>query len=152
GSDAVRAAFRDVRSPGRLEALGTSPRVWVDAAHNPAGMAATAAAVRELPSVSRLVVVLAALEGKDVRGMLASLAGVATEVIVTENASPRRLPADDLARHAVDVLGPARVSVQPDLARAVQDALNRAGREPRSAVLITGSVVTAGEARALLEA
>jgi len=150
GSDAVRAALRDVRSPGRLETVRTSPRVWVDAAHNPAGMAATAAAVGELPSVSRLVVVLAALEGKDVRGMLASLDAVASEVIVTENASPRRMRATDLARHAVDVLGSARVSVQPELGQAVQQALGRAGRDPGCAVLITGSVVTAGEARALL--
>jgi dihydrofolate synthase/folylpolyglutamate synthase len=149
-SDTVRAVLREVRSPGRLETVRTSPRVWVDASHNPAGMAATSAAIRELPSVSRLVVVLACLEGKDVRGMLRALRGIATEVIVTENASPRRLRAEELARHAVDVLGPERVSVQPDLARAVRSAQDQAAAEPDSAVLITGSVVTAGEARALL--
>jgi dihydrofolate synthase/folylpolyglutamate synthase len=150
-SDSVRAVLREVRSPGRLETVRTAPRVWVDASHNPAGMAATSAAIGEQPSVSRLVVVLAALQGKDVRAMLASVRGIATEVIVTENGSPRRMPADELARHAADVLGPDRVTVQPDLARAVQDAVARAARDAGSAVLITGSVVTAGEARALLE-
>jgi dihydrofolate synthase/folylpolyglutamate synthase len=149
-SDTVRAVLREVRSPGRLETVRTSPRVWVDASHNPAGMVATSAAIRELPSVSRLVVVLACLEGKDVRAMLRALRGIATEVIVTENASPRRMRADVLARHAVDVLGPERVSVQPDLARAVQAAVDSALGDADAGVLITGSVVTAGEARALL--
>ena len=150
GTAAVRTALREVRSPGRLETVRTSPRVWVDAAHNPAGLAATAAAVRELPSVTRLVVVLAALEGKDVRAMLAALRGLATEVIVTENASPRRMRAEDLARHAVDVLGRERVTVQADLTRAVEAAVDRAAAVPDAAMLVTGSVVTAGEARALL--
>src|SRR5919205_931399 len=39
--ETVRAAFAAVRSPGRLERVRTSPTVLVDAAHNPAGMAAT---------------------------------------------------------------------------------------------------------------
>jgi folylpolyglutamate synthase/dihydropteroate synthase len=43
------------------------------------------------------------------------------------------------------------VSVQPDLAPAVESAVARAAAEPGAAVLITGSVVTAGEARTLLE-
>ena len=34
-------------SPGRLEIVRRSPVVLVDAAHNPAGMAATAAALSE---------------------------------------------------------------------------------------------------------
>ena len=43
--ETVRAAFAAVRSPGRLERVRTSPTVLVDAAHNPAGMAATVEAV-----------------------------------------------------------------------------------------------------------
>src|SRR5918998_830819 len=45
--ETVRAAFAAVRSPGRLERVRTSPTVLVDAAHNPAGMAATVEAVPE---------------------------------------------------------------------------------------------------------
>ncbi|MFL6094463.1 MAG: bifunctional folylpolyglutamate synthase/dihydrofolate synthase, partial [Blastococcus sp.] len=45
--DTVRAAFAAVRSPGRLERVRTSPAVLVDAAHNPAGMAATVDAIKE---------------------------------------------------------------------------------------------------------
>ena len=151
-SSTVRDVLARVHSPGRLETVRETPRVWVDAAHNPAGMAATVAAVRELPSVHHLVVVLAALEGKDVDGMLHALRDTASAVLVTENSSPRRMPAAALAARATAVLGGDRVLVEPDLPRALRTALDLAARAdgPGGAVLVTGSVVTAGEAGALL--
>jgi dihydrofolate synthase / folylpolyglutamate synthase len=145
----VRDALARVRSPGRLETVRRTPRVWVDASHNPAGMAATVAAVRELPSVDRLVVVLAVLDGKDVDGMLRELRDGVAELVVTENTSPRRMPAAVLAARAAEVLGADRVTVEPGLPQAIRAALRRAG-DAGTAVLVTGSVVTAGEARALL--
>jgi len=145
----VRDALARMRSPGRLETVREAPRVWVDASHNPAGMAATVAAVRELPSVDRLVVVLAVLDGKDVDGMLRALVGSPVEVIVTENSSPRRMPAAVLATRAAEVLGADRVTVEPGLPQAIRAALRRAG-DAGTAVLVTGSVVTAGEAGALV--
>jgi len=148
-TETVRQVLAGARSPGRLETVRTSPRVWVDASHNPAGMAATAEAVRELPSVSGVVVVVAALEGKDVAGMLRALDAVATAVVVTENGSPRRMAAETLAGVAAEVLGQDRVSVRRGLREAVEDATRRAA-ETGAAVLVTGSVVTAGEAGALL--
>jgi dihydrofolate synthase/folylpolyglutamate synthase len=132
-------------------AVREEPRDWVDASHNPAGMAATVAAIRELPSVDRLVVVLPAVDGKDADGMLAAIGGSAAEVIVTENTSPRRMPAAVLAARAAEVLGTERVTVEPELPRADRSALRHGHTGGgRTAVLITGSVVTAGEARALL--
>ncbi|MGY1652605.1 bifunctional folylpolyglutamate synthase/dihydrofolate synthase [Geodermatophilus sp. SYSU D01119] len=148
----VRAALAGLTSPGRLETVRTSPRVWVDASHNPAGTAATVAAVRELPSVRRLVVVLAALDGKDVDGMLRALRGAADEVVVTETTSPRRMPAAALAARAAAVLGAGRTTLEPELPAALREAQRRAGGAAGTAVLVTGSVVTAGEARSLLRA
>jgi dihydrofolate synthase/folylpolyglutamate synthase len=154
GTATVRDVLARLRSPGRLETVREVPRVWVDASHNPAGTAATVAAVRELPSVDRLVVVLAVLEGKDADGMLQALGGSADEVLVTENSSPRRLPAPALAARAAAVLGAGRVTLEPALPDALRAALHRATLPGagRTAVLVTGSVVTAGEARALLRA
>ncbi len=154
GTATVRDVLARLRSPGRLETVREVPRVWVDASHNPAGTAATVAAVRELPSVDRLVVVLAVLEGKDADGMLQALGGSADEVLVTENSSPRRLPAPALAARAAAVLGAGRVTLEPALPDALRAALHRATLRGagRTAVLVTGSVVTAGEARALLRA
>ena len=43
----VRAAFAEVTSPGRLEIVRTGPTILLDAAHNPHGAAATAAALED---------------------------------------------------------------------------------------------------------
>ncbi|MCZ2809866.1 bifunctional folylpolyglutamate synthase/dihydrofolate synthase [Modestobacter sp. VKM Ac-2979] len=153
--DVVRESFAAVRSPGRLERVRTSPAVLVDAAHNPAGMAATVEAVRESFDFTRLVGVVGCVQGKDVTGMLAELEGLCAELVVTQNSSPRAIPADELGALAVDVFGADRVSVHPLLTDALESAIELAEAGPDDAlggsgVLVTGSVVTAGEARALL--
>jgi dihydrofolate synthase/folylpolyglutamate synthase len=152
--EVVREAMLAVSSPGRLEALRSAPTVLVDAAHNPHGMAATVAALQESFSFRRLVGVVAMLADKDVSGMLAALEPVLDEVVVTENSSPRRMPVDDLAALAVEGNGAERVAVEPRLDDAIETAVQLAeeGEEQLggSGVLVTGSVVTAGEARTLL--
>ena len=153
--ETVRAAFAAVRSPGRLERVRTSPTVLVDAAHNPAGMAATVEAVRESFDFTRLVGVVGVVHGKDVDGMLRELETVCAELVVTQNSSPRAMPADELGALAVDVFGADRVSVSPRLPEALTEAVELAEAGPDDAlggsgVLVTGSVVTAGEARTLM--
>src|SRR3954452_2235802 len=153
--DVVRNSFAAVRSPGRLERVRSSPTVLVDAAHNPAGMAATVAAVRESFDFTRLVGVVGCVHGKDVGGMLAELEGLCAELVVTQNSSPRAIPADELGALAVDVFGADRVSVHPQLSDAIESAIELAEAGPDDAlggsgVLVTGSLITAGEARTLL--
>jgi dihydrofolate synthase/folylpolyglutamate synthase len=153
--DVVRAAFAAVRSPGRLERVRTSPTVLLDAAHNPAGMAATVAAIKESFDFTRLVGVVGCVRGKDVGGMLAALEEICAELVVTQNSSPRAIPADELGALAVEVFGADRVSVSPRLPEAIEEAVELAEAGPDDAlggsgVLVTGSVVTAGEARTLL--
>ncbi|MGY1607650.1 MULTISPECIES: bifunctional folylpolyglutamate synthase/dihydrofolate synthase [unclassified Geodermatophilus] len=153
--DTVRAALAAVRSPGRLERVRTSPTVLVDAAHNPAGMAATVEAIRESFDFTRLVGVVGCVRGKDVEGMLRELETVCAELVVTQNGSPRAMPADELGALAVDVFGADRVSVSPRLPEAITEAVELAEAGPDDAlggsgVLVTGSVVTAGEARTVL--
>lgn len=152
-ADLVRAGFAEVRSPGRLEVVRRSPTVLVDAAHNPAGAAVLAAAVVESFSFDRLVGVVAVLGDKDARGILEQLEPVLAEVVVTRSASPRAMDADELGAVAVEVFGADRVSVVPRLPDALAEAVALAeetGHLGGAGVLVTGSVVTVGEARALL--
>ena len=152
--EVVREALLGVTSPGRLEAVRSAPTVLVDAGHNPAGVAATVAALEESFSFRRLIGVVAVLGDKDVRGMLAGLEPVLDEIVVTENSSHRRLPVDDLAALAVEIFGAERVAVEPRLDDAIETAVDLADEGDQglagAGVLITGSVVTAGEARTLL--
>src|ERR671929_643631 len=106
--ETVRAAFAAVRSPGRLERVRSSPTVLLDAAHNPAGMQATVAAVRESFDFTRLVGVISIVRGKDVAGILAALEEICAELVVTQNSSARAMPADELGALAVDGFGADR--------------------------------------------
>jgi dihydrofolate synthase/folylpolyglutamate synthase len=156
-ADIVRAAFAAVRSPGRLEAVRSAPTILIDAAHNPHGMAASVAAISEAFDFRRLIGVLAVLGDKDVTGMLERLEPVVDELVVTQNSSLRAVSADTLAAQAVAVFGADRVTVEPRLDDAIEAAVRLAedtGDDvlSGSGVLVTGSVITAGEARVLLGA
>ena len=152
----VRQAFAGLRSPGRLEVLRRSPTVIVDAAHNPAGMAASAAALTEAFSFPRLVGVLAVSADKDVTGILDELEPVLDDLVVTRNSSDRSISPDELAGLAVDVFGADRVQVAERMDDAIEMAVTLADEAPETAlpggggVLVTGSVITAGDARQLL--
>jgi dihydrofolate synthase/folylpolyglutamate synthase len=153
-ADVVRAAFERVLSPGRLERLAAGqgvPTVLADAAHNPHGARALAAALTTEFRFTRLVGVLSVMREKDVRGILTELEPVLQEVVITANSSPRAMDADELGALAVEVFGSARVSVEPALGQAVEQARELAEEAGESGVgvVITGSVVTAGEARTL---
>ncbi|MBP2366628.1 bifunctional folylpolyglutamate synthase/dihydrofolate synthase [Pseudonocardia parietis] len=152
--DAVRAAFASVRSPGRLEPVRGGPdipTVLVDAAHNPAGARALATALTSEFRFTRLVGVIGVLQGKDARGILEGLEPVLHEVVVTTNSSPRVMDPDELGALAAEVFGSDRVSVEPDLRRAVEQGAEVAEEAGGSGigVVVTGSVVTAGDGRSL---
>ena len=151
--DTVRKAFAAVTSPGRLEVVRRSPTVVLDAAHNPAGARVAAEAVGEAFDFSRLIGVVGASAGKDVRGLLEAFEPVFAEVVVTRNSSHRAMDADELAAVAVEVFGEERVQVEPRLPDALEAAITLAEEEGEYAgagVLVTGSVITVGEARLLL--
>ncbi|MCM0619787.1 bifunctional folylpolyglutamate synthase/dihydrofolate synthase [Nocardioides bruguierae] len=155
--DVVSAAFADVTSPGRLEIVRRSPTVLLDAAHNPAGAEATAAALEDSFTFRPLVGVLGVMADKDVEPLLVALEPQLDHVVVTQNSTDRCLPAAELAEVAVGVFGEERVTVAPVLADAIEaaatlaEAADTGGASIGSgAVLVTGSVVTAGEARTLL--
>lgn len=157
----VRDAVADMSSPGRLEIVRRSPVVVVDAAHNPAGMAATVAALEEAFTFTELVAVVAISEDKDVTGVLDELEPIAARLVVTRNSTDRSMDPAGLADLAEPVFGPDRISVAKRLDDAIELAVTLAdeadagqggagGGRGGAVVLITGSVITAGEARLLL--
>src|SRR5580704_9802379 len=154
--DLVRAGFAKVSSPGRLEVLRRSATVIADAAHNPAGMAVTLAAITESFHFTRVIGVVSVMADKDVAGLLEELEPVLSDIVVTSNSSPRSMSAEELAEVARDVFGEDRVLMHDRLDDALEAAVGLADEQvgeelPGSAaVLVTGAVVTAGDARRLL--
>jgi dihydrofolate synthase / folylpolyglutamate synthase len=151
--DTVRSGFAAADSPGRLETIRSSPTIVLDGAHNEAGGKALAEALIEEFAFDRLVGVIGILRDKNVGAILSALEPVLSEVVVTQNSSPRAMPVDELAAEAVDIFGGGRVTVEPRLDDALDAAVRIAEEEGPlggSGVIVTGSLVTVGEARRLL--
>ncbi|MFC4531913.1 bifunctional folylpolyglutamate synthase/dihydrofolate synthase [Sphaerisporangium dianthi] len=151
----VRRAFATVTSPGRLEVVRRGPTVIVDAAHNPGAMQAVVQAMEESFGFTRLIAVVAVMADKDVAGVLELLEPIVEEIVVTRNSSPRSMDPDELAALAEDVFGGERVHQAARLDDAIDTAMGLAeetGEFAGAGVLITGSVVTVGDARLLLKA
>jgi dihydrofolate synthase / folylpolyglutamate synthase len=156
-AEIVRDAFSRATSPGRLEIIRRSPMILLDAAHNPHGAESTAAALEDSFAFSPLIGVIGVMADKEVEGVLAAFEPHLAHVVCTQNSTARALPAVELAAVAREVFGEDRVSVTPRLIDAIDEAttLAEAGEAVGSsigsgAVLVTGSVVTVGEARAML--
>jgi dihydrofolate synthase/folylpolyglutamate synthase len=153
-ADLVRRAFAGVSSPGRLEVVRRSPTIVLDAAHNPHGAQATADSVGEAFAFSPLVGVLGCMQDKDVYGLLEAFEPIMDTVVCTQNSTPRAMPAEELAAEAAEVFGEDRVLVvvrlDDAIAEAVRLAEEKAAALGSGGVLVTGSVITAGEARVLL--
>jgi len=151
----VRNAFLNVTSPGRCEILYRDPTVIVDAAHNPHGAHALAETIKNEFDFESVFGVLAILGEKDVRGVLLELEPVIDRLVVTQNSSDRALPVEQLYEEAIKVFGDERVFKEVDLRSAITNTIEQCTllnqtSDGISAVLITGSVVTAGESRSIL--
>ncbi|GIF07520.1 bifunctional folylpolyglutamate synthase/dihydrofolate synthase [Actinoplanes siamensis] len=154
--DLIREGFAQVDSPGRLERVRSAPAILLDGAHNPHGMAATVAALEEEFSFRHLVAVLAVFADKDVTGLLDLLEPVVARIVVTQNSSPRSMPAGELAQLAIGVFGEDRVTIAENMPDAIEEAVvlaeeDASGELSGVGVLITGSVVTVADARKLLK-
>jgi dihydrofolate synthase/folylpolyglutamate synthase len=157
GDEVVKEAFAEVTSPGRLEVVRRSPTVVLDAAHNPHGAEAVVEALEDSFAFSPLVGVVGVMADKDYEGLLATLEPVFAHIVCTQNSTDRSLPAHALAEVARGIFGQDRVTETPSLVEAIDQAatLAEAGGVfgeglGSGGVLVTGSVITVGEARALL--
>ena len=143
--ETLREGLAAVQSPGRLEIVALQPSVVLDGAHNPAGAAALAEAMRESFRWERLHLVLAVSANKDLAGICAPLAPLADEAYVARNESVRSADPVDVA----DALGRPAARFG-----AVAEALAaaRAAAAPRDIVLVTGSLFTVADAKRALAA
>jgi len=155
--DVLQEGFAAATSPGRLEVVRSAPTIIVDAAHNPDGIKASAAALKEAFTFSRLVPVVGVLKEKDaeeiLRGLKESLGDVAEEYCFTQSNSPRAVPAAELAELAIDLgFGEDNVHIEEKLDDALEWAVERAeaNDDLSGGVLVTGSITLVAEARILL--
>ena len=148
--DAVRAGFANVTSPGRCEIIHRDPTIILDAAHNPHGAKAIAETMQSEFTFDEVTGIVALMADKDALGILQALEPIMNLVIVTTNSSERSMKVAELSKLATEVFGADRVfaedTLQAAIDRAVKDSVRPLSDESL-AILITGSVVTVGEAR-----
>jgi len=149
---AVRRGLAAVHWPGRMELLDAThlglDRVLLDGAHNPAGAAALASALREL-GVRNPVLVLGAMRGKRIHGLLRALAPLTPRPVFTRVPDPGALPPAALLRAWQRVApdgDPGRVAATPREALAMAAGLGR-GRQP---IVVAGSLYLVGAVRGMI--
>ena len=148
--DAVRAGFANVTSPGRCEIIHRDPTIILDAAHNPHGARAIAETLQTEFTFDDVTGIVALMADKDALGILQALEPVMNQIIVTTNSSERSMGVADLTKLASQVFGADRVFAADTLPAAIDKAIQDAVRplsEESLAIVITGSVVTVGQAR-----
>lgn len=149
----VERGMAEATSPGRLEVVHTGPSVVVDGAHNPGGVQALHQGLVESFAFDHVIGVFSAMRDKDVETMLGEMEPVIDELVVTSMPGERPMPIDDLARIARDVFGEDRVEAVESSAGAVRRGVERAlalqDEHTSTGVVVFGSIVLAGEVRAL---
>ena len=151
----VRSAFASASSPGRCEIVHRNPTVIIDAAHNPHGAKSLRKTIENEFDFDSIIGIVAPMGDKDTGGILEEFEAIMTTAIITRNSSHRAAPIDELASEAREIFGENRVLTKENLESAIDAAITQAKFEVEMndkscAVLIAGSVISAGEARALI--
>jgi dihydrofolate synthase/folylpolyglutamate synthase len=149
-AEKLRSALAAMTFPGRFEVVRSSPPVVLDGAHNPQAAGVLAAAVAEAwPDGTRKPwCVLGVLRDKDAESMVAALSPAVERFVVTQSHNPRARSADELAAIVQRVTGEWPETIA-DIGPAIAFARAHAGER---GVIVTGSLYTVGDARALMRA
>jgi dihydrofolate synthase/folylpolyglutamate synthase len=133
--------------------LHRDPTIIIDAAHNPHGAKALTETIQSEFTFDEVIGIFAAMGDKDVPGALVELEKVMDSIIVTKNSSTRSMPVADVEALAAKIFGADRVFASETLEAAIEKAIKDSVRplsEETLGILITGSVVTVGEARTIV--
>lgn len=135
----LQKALMTCVTPGRFDVVQQDPLVLIDACHNPQSVQAFVEALAQVePDVSsRPALLLAVLADKDVAGIIDALCGEFPHYVVTQTASHRALPAEELATLVAKATGST-----PDVYPTVEAALNGNKTNP---LICCGSITLAGE-------
>lgn len=139
----IRKGLEETKWIGRLELLKKSPRFIIDGAHNMQGIQALKKTLEEIFNYDRLILGLGILADKDVEHMIAEMAPLGDEIIVTEANIFRAMKAEELAERISKYN--KNYVVEKDIEKAIDIALEKAGEN--DLVLFSGSLYLIGDVR-----
>ena len=140
---AVADGIKAAEWPGRMELVRRNPLVFLDGAHNPAGVREVVRFWQDHLPGRKIHLVYGTVRDKAVEELTEALFPLAVRVVVTQPSTPRAASAELLASLAK--AQDRDVQVEPDPIMAVQSALERAG--PEDVVFVTGSLFLVGDCR-----
>ncbi|KPJ89572.1 MAG: hypothetical protein AMS17_01275 [Spirochaetes bacterium DG_61] len=146
GNGKIRVALREVFLPARLEYFELKRRYLLDSAHNGDSARVLAESVRNAYRRNRLFTVVGIVKGKDVREILAQLAPISDELIVTEPLTHKELDTEQVFTVARELFPGALL--MKDIHEAIGYAEQQSCEE--DLILITGSFYTTAPARSFL--
>lgn len=147
--DVLKKGLKEASWPGRFEVVSTNPEIILDGAHNPSAAKRLAASLKDRFNGDNGILVVGFMADKDINGILAELAPLASTIILTRPSEER---AFDPASGAVEIkksLNDCEVAVIPDMKEAIEKGIMLAKEE--SFIIITGSLYAVGEARTTLK-
>ncbi|NSX31335.1 glutamate ligase domain-containing protein [Gardnerella leopoldii] len=155
--DLVAEALSQVKVPGRIEQVRTSPTIIIDGGHNVNAAESLRETIEENYHFEQLIGVVAMMADKQVEEYLGVLEPILTKIVVTRNSwRDRVMDPEELEKIAVGVFGEDRVIRVDELPDAIQTAVDLVDEDDElgvgygHGVLICGSFVTAGDARTML--
>ncbi|HSD11228.1 MAG TPA: folylpolyglutamate synthase/dihydrofolate synthase family protein, partial [Candidatus Binatia bacterium] len=141
--ETIRAGVATVRWPGRLEVIRERPRMVLDGAHNPAGVAALVSELPRLAGGRPIHLVFGVLADKRWSEMVERLARAVADVAVVPVVERR-------SENPARVAGLFRRFVPTRIEQSATTAIERLLADPACAahvILVAGSLFLVGEAR-----
>jgi dihydrofolate synthase / folylpolyglutamate synthase len=144
----IAQGLAQVEWPGRFHIVRENPTVLVDGAHNVASMRRLVSNIRAYFGGKRIVLVFGTSCDKDIPGIVGELAGLASEIVVTQASHSRA------ARSSILAAEFRRHGTEPDLSESIPQGLERAlGRAAEEDLIcVTGSLFVVAEALDYLSA
>ena len=145
---AVKEGFAAVKWPGRFEILSKEPLVISDGGHNPEGIDAAIASVKEYFGEEKIQLLSGVMADKDYAHMAHRMSEVACRAFTVRPDNSRALAADEYAKvFSGEGLVSAGFATVKDAVFAAMDA----GKESGRATLCLGSLYMYGEVKSAVE-
>lgn len=144
-------ALSSVSSPGRFQRISQKPLVLVDAAHNPHGAKSLVDTLIAVYPDREVAFVIAALDDKDLQGIVRELSAISDQFFVTAPSSHRARTVEETANHIRDALPDAVVEERDSLEDALDSLRDWASSGENRVGVVTGSIALIGQTIAVTE-
>ncbi len=146
-NDNIIEGIKRAKFPARQEIISTTPIIMLDGGHNLHGVTALCRGLDSM-AYNKLTVIMAAMDDKDISGMLEILLPYATTFIAASISNPRAISSSSLASLVASGSFCGEILQSSNLADTIEHEVLKLGE--RDMLLVCGSLYLASEARECL--